>query len=1089
MRIRIPRPRLTPRLGSVRLRKPRISGWSTLRAAPPAVLPEPEGTSKNLFWRALDAIDRADQSVWRAVWQHYYPGEEPPSPEAFIDSTIRAQLTAAGLSPESGWVKWPGRIGGFVVGGLFRPSMYLGVGEASKAAKGARVAVQGVSRLRRAATAPFRVAGKAFSATLAPQRLFKRAVTRKAENVLLRRGGRIAGFLAKPRSFARGVTAPFRATSRAVVRLSKRPGRLGALAASVVSHGRQVRSMFKLHPQVLPHLREQNYLAEGMSYLARATENLATGKGIDGLERFAHFQPSWHEGGYLRRVLNRLGRKRAQKAVREIGRALGADVDTVLMRIAEAKGAGAQRILRTLPVSGDAKAILQGLSQETRTLETHLLRLKQKTAVRQAFLPANRAQSIKEAFAKSGRKYITERQTKLPAEIPRALASPRIGYFPHVYLQDARKVMYEKGLWDKWAHNLRLMLLKDRRLSPEQIRQIIGETLDEIKRRRFALGEWARLPVARHMTVEELNRAAWAAGLPKNMRLVETGVAPAIATKLLTGFRKVAFANATEDILKIARGLPEVQEAFQKYSQYLSPQNITRFSAPLRAGVHNVRKGLGPLEGLILLKSPSQDVWIPVSQDLALAVVQANELFNPKNIDGLSKALIGAYDKTTGVFKNLALNYAPGRVVRDMIDDTVRMGVMWGARQVSKALSLVSGMGEKGKITLHFADGPRTFTAAALDNLAAQQGKIGGLYRTTAEVRAGTRPARGVWGAVKRGLGDVASYLENWRGRVGMTAGLLEHADLPFDEAVKRAGDELRTSMFAYKEITPWERKYPGRLAFFYRFNRHNIAGQLKLLLQRPLYQYLAVTAPKRLAGIHDKEAEKYMPEWIRARGGFPIAKRGENVWYTPGFGLSQFQVLGQLSPDSAFREFMGALAPLPRTVAEAASGKEFFLDRDLASARRLYSPAIAKAIQVADPVLRLFAKDGVIHEATGKDGKKYWVVPGWTMWLLSQFRPLNDLRKFLDPRSPLKDRVKWIASGQKTYLVNTEAAKYRLIRKQIMRAIASLQRAGVLGKIELPFLRKEVKVPAKERVKVRALLEASRALHSTKRRGRLLRR
>lgn len=963
------------------------------------------------------------------------------SPYELIGGTVKSKLVQAGYDPEGKLARYAGGVAGFGGEMVFDPLMYLGAGAKS--------------------AVPKTWLGKGVNVLGAPARAMAK-ITGPASRLI--RPLPVIGALGKPIRTISVVMAPFRGIAKGVDKLSYRSGVIGNTAKAFKSMGKWLRRNFTfLHRGgniERGTIREMNSWAysfeKGVNALDDPTYRSINAwakspKAIQtkGVKRFA----AW---------LDRLGEGRARVAINEIRKKIGKNLNETMSKIVESQHMA--RAINAFDVSNDAKGLLLNMGAELRYTADRMERAIQIMEISKGDLDKGTLGELTAALTERGQKPLrakdvlaaTEGKAGIAGKLPLELSSGRVGYMPHYYDEAARAAMSKENLWSKWAGSLRKTIQANPKgLTPQQIDEMLNQTLEEIGNLKKTKGEWSRLPVSRHATADEINKAAWEAGLPKGQKLVSGETAAAFGKKGISRAKRIVYDTAVKDMIEVARQAPDLAEKNVQFSKFLNDDFVNKNSVTV-SGIQELRQGKGALEGMSLLKDPATKAWHIIDDDLAGVFKNTKEFLDGAALKPeLMNKIVGAYDWSLKRMKSLTLNYSPGYHIRNWIDDTVRMIVGEGIAITADGYAIATRLKSGGKLTVKFPNGVKTFDIADIDGLLAQEGKIGGFFR--AELG---KPVRDI-NYLRRGSQAIGEFSENFRAEALMSGLLNKYKNLPYEEAVSKAGQRVRDILFAYGEITPFERAVPARLMFFYRFFRKNLPFQIKALFENPFRQLVAMKAPSMLLGLPENEQDKYMPEWIRERGGFPIARRGNETIYTPGLGLSQFEAFAKLDPRQFKREYIGGLAPMLRVPLEYWKGKEIFIDRDITARNKVKSAAVANVLSLLNPIMRKLEGENLVH--VSKNGK-YWRVSGHVMWAIAQFRPLNDLRKFMEMVAPGKDQkgswtdaIKWAASGQKTYKIDTEEAKFNAQRERFNELIQRAIGRGTASEINIPYFYKDL--------------------------------
>jgi len=1068
-KIKIPRRRAPPRFKALRLKMSRVR-----RPMPAPQMEKPPkggilGTGLHVAGAALTPLTVPHKIVWsmgyplkeveteKGVRQVYRPYSErlkeaalaaasagfytpkyAETPYEFFRSLSRGALQRAGAPP--GVTKWGGRVGGFAGATAFDPLAYFG----GTAAKG--VSRPAVSALRRVA---------------------------RGKIPFISRGAKM---LAKQRSLLATAKAPFIRVGKLATKYADSPGIVGSIAKTSVAIGKLVRRGF------VPSLQEKEAirLAQAMNYTAekamQSVDDLAKGS-LKGIRDLAEAPGV---AGGLKRWLQTMRPGQAKAVAKSVGREYGDDLQRLLMRLREegVMPTGASRDIQGLlaALSDDLGKAGDELFAELQKLRTQVAKGIPEQAQRRllAGLEKGRPVTPGRAAAAAGLKP----GAPLPAwvkEIPPALGTERIKYAKHLFEDTLTDWMRKTpGKWKQFAKEAeRLLRSKPVGLPPERITALFDDTVAALTK--VKAGVRPRMPITRYLSANEINTIGRKIGVPGNLVLEHAGLAA--ATQISGLGRRVAFEQAKQALAKVAVTDPALKTLNANLGRFVVPQNI---GGEMKLGL-GIFKGQGSLKGYFLLRHPGGHAII--DDDLAHAVLNLHSLYGGgPQIQGGIRTAIRAYDKALGAAKAITLHVPPGVVmynVRNFTDDTVRMIVAAGFVTVVQGYKL-RGAIAKGAVRLAFPDGTRSIILPQVKAWLATPGLRGGMYRTeAAAVATGSRYARR-WGLIRsaaRPGQKISEFLEDFRREAFLLGMLKKNSHLPFQEALKQSIDWVRLTMYAYPEITAFERMLPARIFFFYRFLRHNLPFQVRMLFERPFYQMLAAKAPEMLMGEPMTAEEKqYMPEWIKARMGFKAGGVPGHPSYSANIGLS-ITDLNKMWPGEWGREFWGALAPGLAIPLELRAGKYFFFDSEIIDRNRLYSPVTAKALSVINPAWRLVAGQNLVKPVTGRNGRKYWAVHAAAMYAISKVRPANDINKLLDPRLYGKGWWVWpvarrIATGGKEYISDIERAKQQAEREQTMAMMRELQSVGVAGMYPKMYLRRGVELTPEMQARVRQIYQ-----------------
>jgi len=1127
--VKMPKP---PKLPAITLASPRRPSLDEIMP-PPEPPPPPNSTPAYLY--PLKALQYIDESIWNVVAKVYEKlgvVEDVGTPYEEVRDTVRSALVGyGGLDPEGAAVRWGGRIGGFI--GSMPVSLLAWL--AAPATKA--FFKPGAGTVGKILSAPFRT-------MTWPMSLVKVGITMPAEQIA--RGISALGWLAKEHSVAQMMGAPFKALASAIQKSAEGTGLGSGTARALIRSANAIRDAFGaggwwaklVRPLGIRATAEATswskfdefgkaWTAGDFGAAAKNLEITANAYPVKTMARtLATGERVVESAGLLSRVLKHLGPQGTMNALREIHSVSAGAPDDMLMRLAETRGAAA--VARALPLSKPSRTLLMSIIRHNRFLlenstDTGLLarqilwaRTYAPPEIREPLLeilsrrttplsmrelyrlsPVTSAE-LKKAFPLFAEQadWLDEAQRLglREAVVPRgklkgftfALKSPRIAYATRFGEEAAISYMNQHGLWPKMTANAIATLRRTEGMSPAKINKLIAEATSVETSAKTVMSPKHRLNLFRHLTADELNKAAWDAGLPDTMKLFRTGL---IESSSLRGVRLVKqnmMLRTRLAALEAARADTATATLPQKLGlKWSANKAVSTYSEPAYKGMEWVlRRGVRDLRGYDLLRDAATGEWIPIDEGLGRAVRGAYQLFSKQQpVETISRLLLRLYDRFLGINKHLSLNYSFGYMVRNWIDDVVRMMVGNGVAATADGLMDAYRMGRGRTVTLKFADGTTVpMTESLATRYVLQSGK-----QAEAVVEAGVLPELSVSmnefmkKAHKYSLMQINSFMENFRARAQLMASLRLNRNKPFSEALEAALKDVREILYSYSDITPFEAAVPARVIFFYRFARRNIPFHVKMLFAKPFSQYMALVGPRRLFGEDERPEDVYMPRWIRERGGFPIWRSGSQVEYSPGLGLSVFDAFAKILPGSLAREWLGAIAPGIRIPLEAVSGKRFFIDRDIEDINRIYSPTAAAVLRLANPIWKALF-DRKLVRTVEHGGKEYYVVPGELLWVVGMVRPLNDLLKLADPRRDVGDRLRWALTGTQSYIYDIEQLKTTGLLRQIREGVRELERQGLLRHIEIPYISKDIEMTPEESARA---LRYIRLLRQTSKRSR----
>jgi hypothetical protein len=488
-----------------------------------------------------------------------------------------------------------------------------------------------------------------------------------------------------------------------------------------------------------------------------------------------------------------------------------------------------------------------------------------------------------------------------------------------------------------------------------------------------------------------------------------------VAERVAEGHSSAALAELNQRLgdlgTTVKRGtLPAVQKteavfhikAGQAPRQVTDKAEIARIAAPLRLNKAGTKiKNATP-------KSVGAGRYVVLNRDV---VKRAVEGANPKM--GLAdKGIIRGIDKTTGVFKRLALG-TPGFHVRNFIGDTSQAyikqpgqnlaGNMVRARRITKELGKqekagrVLGQPKPSGKTMHLPKYGHTSYEDIAKNLVAVGAARSGY--TARELR-------------ELGKSGSEGTLKVTRPKApaGAKRLLLNREDIPrlatainalrngatWEEAASRVAD----THFDYGHLTSFERNVARRLMPFYTWSARNIPFQAKAVITNPgkyaAYQkareeFAKTTQPGQVdeqtkgmyaqlerAGVKLPGGwEKYLTEYEQRNAGLPVGIGGKKFTISAGLPLTDLNEFPGAALGNQLTEWyqkgMSLTGPIPKDMVEYFDNHSFYFRDQL---ERDNSPLVAAPSYAAHLPAAIRKWAGVTPNLIDKKtGKK---VLGW---------------------------------------------------------------------------------------------------------------
>jgi hypothetical protein len=912
---------------------------------------------------------------------------------------------------------------------------------------------------------PFAIIGTAAKAVPAATRLGKvagvigkpfMAVPRGVQKYLVKPAeAMLAGTkLAKPISGLKLMAAPFVLAGKTVQKITPKG------AAWIATAGKKIARKLNLNAteKALKHDMNISAASAGKAVDAvAAVEKRGTfsrGKFLSSLYDWANLRRTGTKFGgkstILHKVLLSLGDKGIASAADDLIKNGGAEFGQALIRgVEQGPEVGLQLMRGRLSAQGDA--LYRGMIEEFRAMSDSWFDLKKQAALQHVvnkYGPASKQASFPE-MAEDLQKALYE------STPPLKLKTIRINPVPHDVDTAAHKWLVDNNRWIQTMDNAREILKNDPRgLSALEIENIMRESREHFVVAREGLGELPRIPLFRELSIEEINRAAEAAGLPQKMRLMTEHVS-AYSGEGRSTIARLAYEDAKVSAVKAATEIGVRQQAEAVYGGSLKYADWIERNSYAVDKLDDLRKGTGHVKGWWFLKHG--DEWVVLNDDIGTMMENMKQITGQTrvNSDGLWAGMSKWWNKALGAYKGIVLNYSPGYTVTNAMDDTIRFAIMEGLTPAIDGYAMDAKMMGGAKQIFSFSDALQTLDRSDVDRWLLSRALLAG--QTVAE-----EPMR-----LRYGLRALNEMAESGRRRAFFLGALQKYSvGNDYATAAQKALDAVETALFAYSDITPFEEKLAKGI-LFYRFFRKNIAYQLRAFAMHPWRQFALLKAPAMLFGESPSfEEERVLPEWMRMRGPFVIERRPDGTTvFNAGLRLSIYD-LNKLWPDQWYREGVGMLAPMLNIPLELISGRYLFLDLPIKDMRRLYTPAIGKALEALNPLLKGvgFEDFATRYKGLRNDGteREYWVVPSWLMYLMSKFRPANDLRRLLDPRN--QNKLWFFVSGMRDYPYDMEKLVEGKIQEGLERELAEARARGTVGRMEIDYITKFIEAPAEEK-------------------------
>lgn len=872
------------------------------------------------------------------------------------------------------------------------------------------LAYLGIAEAKPAASIAGRAGQKLFAPFMAVPRGVSKYLVKPAETLL--KGTR----LAKPISGLRVLAAPFVLAGKTVQKISPKT------AEAVSALGKGIAKRFRLTPVEKALKHDMNAAEAAIGSAADAVQAAEKG-GIFARTNFLGKLLRWAalrsagtkyagKSEVLRKTLMTLGEAGMKAAADDLIRAGKGTLGQALIRAAE-QGYDAGKALMK-PISGEADDLFRGMVEEFRAASDDLFELKNKMRIATGEAAAAKLHTI------------------------------RVNHVPHVVNLEALESMEKRGIFPKFMDILRDALKADPRgLTPEAVDDIIKQSWKHLIQGERSR-ELSRIPIMREFSIEEINKAAHKAGLKEGMELVTEHIS-AYSVKGRSAIARIAYGDARVAAAEAAEHLGIEESAKRIFGNSVKHDDWIRLNSHAVDRLDDLRKGVGRTKGLYFMRRGSE--WVILNDDLGCMMENVKQITGQvgRTADTLWTRAAQWFNKVTSVYKGIVLNYSPSTTITNLYDDTIRFAVQEGMTAALDGYAMDAKIAAGGKQTFSFLDGLRGIDRAELDRLLLERG-----------ILTGQTAAEGQW-QLRYGLRDLNEILENGRRRAFMLGALQKYSyGNDYAAAVQKAADAVESALFAYTDITPFEEKLAKGI-LFYRFFRKNISYQVRMLALYPWRQMLLYRAPALLFGEDPTfEEKRLLPEWLRMRNPFVVERRPDGtVVFNAGLRLSILD-LNKLWPGQWYREGIGMLAPQFNIPLEAISGRYIFLDLPIEDIRRLYTPAIGKALEKLNPLYRGLTGSDFAHRVPvpRNDGTmaEWWVIPAWLAYFMSKLRPANDLRRILDPRN--QNKIWFFVTGMKDYPYDIERLVEERIRESLDRDIAEQVARGTMGKREIYYMK-----------------------------------
>ena len=652
---------------------------------------------------------------------------------------------------------------------------------------------------------------------------------------------------------------------------------------------------------------------------------------------------------------------------------------------------------------------------------------------------------------------------------PIGLDSWRVYHTKHIYLDDSLKEVNVKGLWGKIAEELVAIVRTKGRTKEEIDRLILEMSRPEVAGRR-AFNEWGRTNLTRHFSAAEINEAARKAGLSPNKQLVLEHSGLASAKQIMEGTPGILFQRGRLAVVEMARENPELRAKSLDLADIL--KNNDKVERETLTAWKNedilVGKETGPLEGLYIYKSPRFGNVLLDEESAQLIHNMRTTIQKQDPVKNLLPVVMKWYDAALSFMKGLTLNWSIGYMTRNFIDDVARMLVGEGAKAVGDGFEHAYRALKSKTISYKFADMAKGHTLGSVRMELSKRGLLQGFVSTESEAGSAEYLQKGLLQRSTKGLRDVNQMLENGRREAFYLGVLRKYEHLTWAEANEKALKAVSDVMFPYPFLTAWEQTYPARIFFFYRFMRFSTPFWIKAMMEKPLLVALTAKLPGATLGEEmTPEEKKFMPSWIKWRGGYMVRKEGKQAVFGSGLGISLFDVTARLWPTRWWQEGLGSLAPNLRIPMENLSGHYFFLDSDILDRNKIYSPAFAKALSALNPAWKGLKARDFVQEIKTQGGRHYWTIPAPALYIINQIRPVNDIMKMMDPRMYGKSwyhLAEFGITGMKEYPVDLAAEKQRQEIEMYTNQLRELASSGIVKFTQIPSLVKGIQASPEQK-------------------------
>lgn len=391
--------------------------------------------------------------------------------------------------------------------------------------------------------------------------------------------------------------------------------------------------------------------------------------------------------------------------------------------------------------------------------------------------------------------------------------------------------------------------------------------------------------------------------------------------------------------------------------------------------------------------------------------------------DDTTSDVLKIYDKVQNLWKGSVTSYFPAFHIRNALSNIFNnvVGGVWNPLSYTDAVKLQKGTGELTSNFKRLFPDSKTFEDAR--RVMAKLGVTGEgqfardvpeLFKKVIGKESLTRKLAKDPRRVGRLVEDnarIAHFIEKTRG--GMD--------------VKEAAGSVNKFLFDYSDLTPFERNVMKRVFPFYVFSRKNVPLQLEQIFKQPV-KYKAVG--DAIAGLQTNdltpEEKRFMPDYISEKFGISVGKSKQGYpQMLAGLGLP-LEDIAKL--DRPGKSVLDMLSPIPKTLAEKATGRSFFFDRAISDTSS-YN-ATTKAVG-SIPVLKQFLK---AKEATDSKGNKYYRVDPNRMYNLKAIvgRFMGTAEKLTDTRKSFLWRLINSLTGAKIYTPDIDREKEEVLMKML---------------------------------------------------------